>query len=237
VNFRSFPFDRFQFPLLLGTLALGGFSMFWVVLNQGARDLASLPEFQVRGDNLYQKLTGEDSGDEREHWNALFRSQAFVYGHEPSRFVVEKAYLIPTGAKILITPLEEGRNAVYLAEQGHSVTGVDFSDVAIQKAIRLGREHKVNFATVNADLSHYTPESGIYDVAINIDLHLEKWIPHLKRTLKRGGILFYEATQGTGDGDIRPGELKKWFNDFETLFYRETTEGQRNAVYLIARKP
>lgn len=207
------------------------------VATRATQDLAQLSELKVHGDNLFQKLTGEDSGDEREHWNSLFRSQAFVFGKEPSRFVVEKAYLVPPQSKILVTPLEEGRNAVYLAEKGHLVTGIDYSDVAIQKARRLGREHHVTFSTINADLSRHQLEPGVYDVIVNIDLHLDRWVPQIKRGLRSGGLVFYQATQGQGDDDVKPGELKRLFGEFETVFYRETQEGERKAVYMIARKP
>lgn len=62
---------------------------------------------------------------------------------QPNRFLVEEAVGLPAG-RALDLACGEGRNSVWLAEQGWEVTGVDFSPVGIGKARRLSQERGVH---------------------------------------------------------------------------------------------
>lgn len=66
----------------------------------------------------------------------------------------------------------EGRNAVWLATQGWSVTGVDFADVGVDKGRRLAEAEGVSVEWVVADLRAYQPEGDAYDLVIVLYLHL-----------------------------------------------------------------
>lgn len=69
-------------------------------------------------------------------WDRRHGVSELVWTAEPNRFVAaELADLVP--GRALDLGCGEGRNAVWLAEQGWRVTGVDFSRVALEKARRL----------------------------------------------------------------------------------------------------
>ena len=49
----------------------------------------------------------------------------------------------------------EGRNGVWLAEQGYAVTSIDVSPKGLDKAKRLAQDRKVSIQTLLADLTAY----------------------------------------------------------------------------------
>jgi 2-polyprenyl-3-methyl-5-hydroxy-6-metoxy-1,4-benzoquinol methylase len=70
-------------------------------------------------------------GFAREDWNARYAASELLWTAEPNRlFAAEIAGLEP--GRALDLACGEGRNAVWLAEQGWRVTAVDFSDVALE---------------------------------------------------------------------------------------------------------
>lgn len=200
--------------------------------------------------NAYQLITGNDVDDERSRWNALYRKRDYVSGTEPLSFLRENADLMPRGGRALVIPMEEGRNAVFVAKQRFQVDGVDYSDVALQKAKRLAWKNGVasNLQAINADLNFYEIPREQYDLIVDVELHRDRLIPEIKAGLKRGGMVFYEGhtveqiANAKGktlrrDYLLEKGELREAFRDFEILYYRESNDGRRAVASLIARKP
>lgn len=66
----------------------------------------------------------------------------------------------------------EGRNAVYLAQQGHDVIGVDSSKVGLDKAQKLAKERGVAISTVVADLKEYDIGEDKWDAVVSIFCHM-----------------------------------------------------------------
>jgi tellurite methyltransferase len=194
----------------------------------------------------YQKITGGDIDEERDRWNQIFRRTNYVFGREPNPSLRDHVQALPRG-RALVFPMEEGRNAVFLAKRGFDVTGVDFSDVALQKAKRMAKEEKVSIGAVNADLNEYEFEREHYDAIIGVDLYRPRLIAQIKAGLRRGGVVLYEILTSEQlklerrsmrrDFLVEPGFLKKAFEDFEILSYRETVEGKRAVATIVARKP
>ncbi|MDZ7677997.1 MAG: class I SAM-dependent methyltransferase [Acidimicrobiales bacterium] len=73
-------------------------------------------------------------------WNDRYRQRELVWSAGPNQFVVEHTAGLTPG-RALDVACGEGRNAVWLAEQGWDVVATDFSDVAIDKARRIA-EHR-----------------------------------------------------------------------------------------------
>ena len=76
-------------------------------------------------------------------WNARYGKAELVWGVAPNRFVAAELGDVSPG-RALDLACGEGRNAVWLAERGWSVTGIDFSDVAIERARRQAAERGVD---------------------------------------------------------------------------------------------
>lgn len=108
---------------------------------------------------------------ERDDWNRRYEGADLVWTAEPNRFLVEQTAGLRPG-KALDLGCGEGRNAVWLAEQGWDVTGVDFSDVALQKAQDLAGSRGVEAEWVEADLREYVPEPGMFDLVAVVYIHV-----------------------------------------------------------------
>ncbi len=102
---------------------------------------------------------------DREEWNRRYGGREFLWATEPNRFLVTEAAGLEPG-RALDLACGEGRNAVWLAARGWRVTGVDFSDVALDKARQLADTRGVEAEWVAADLLEYQPESRAFDLVI-----------------------------------------------------------------------
>ena len=98
-------------------------------------------------------------------WNRRYADREFVWTSKPNRFLVAEAAALPAG-RALDVACGEGRNAVWLAERGWRVTGVDFSRVGLEKARALARARGVRAEWVAADLLDYTPEPRAFDLVL-----------------------------------------------------------------------
>lgn len=56
--------------------------------------------------------------------NERYNRAEYVFGTEPNDFLKENFQKIPLGGKVLCLAEGEGRNAVFLAEQGYQVTAM-----------------------------------------------------------------------------------------------------------------
>lgn len=87
-------------------------------------------------------------------WSARYRDagEAYLFGTEPNRFLAHRQELLQSGRTALSVADGEGRNSVWLAEQGLEVTAVEISAIAVEKARRLanGRSTQVRF--IQADM-------------------------------------------------------------------------------------
>jgi SAM-dependent methyltransferase len=102
---------------------------------------------------------------DREAWNRRYGDRELVWTSEPNRFLVAEATTLPAGRAIDLAS-GEGRNAVWLAERGWWVTGVDFSEVGLEKARALANARGVQAEWVAADLRRYTPEPQAFDLVL-----------------------------------------------------------------------
>lgn len=131
-------------------------------------------------------------------WDQRYAEDEYVYGTLPNDFLVAAAKELKPASRILCLAEGEGRNAVYLAEQGHHVTAVDASSVGLEKAQRLAQQRGVVIETVVADLAafHIAPER--WDAIVSIFCHLP---PLLRKNvfaaaiagLKPGGLFILEG--------------------------------------------
>ena len=100
-----------------------------------------------------------------EDWNRKYAEQELVWSAGPNRFLVAEAAGLAPG-RALDLACGEGRNAIWLAEQGWRVTGVDFSDVAVEKGRRIAERRGVEVDWQVADVLEYEPEAGAFDLVI-----------------------------------------------------------------------
>jgi SAM-dependent methyltransferase len=111
------------------------------------------------------------SGFAREDWNARYAATELVWTAEPNRRFVSEVEELPPG-RALDLACGEGRNAVWLAERGWRVTGIDFSDVALAKAQRLAASRGVEVDWVLGDVVEQEPERRAFDLVAVLYLQL-----------------------------------------------------------------
>ena len=126
------------------------------------------------------------AGFAREDWNARYAQKELLWTAEPNRLLAaEVAGLVP--GRALDVACGEGRNAVWLAERGWRVTGIDFSDVALAKAAELAAARGVEVEWVLADVVEQEPEPGAFDLVAVLYLQLpHDELAHALRHAARG---------------------------------------------------
>ncbi len=187
---------------------------------------------------------------DQKRWDNRFGEKGFALGKKPNPFLRKHIRLLPKG-KALDIAAGEGRNAVFLAQQGFEVDAVDISQKGLKKAQKLAREKGVKISTFIIDLDQYPIGKEQYDLIANFYFLKRRFVSRIKKGLKKGGKVIFETyllehrTLGTGGPKqakyfLKPNELLGLFKDFRVLFYREgifREGGKRKAVAsLIAEK-
>jgi len=132
------------------------------------------------------------------NWDERYAVDHYIYGTSPNEYLRGTVHLLSPGARVLVAADGEGRNGVWLAEQGMRVVSVDRSAAGVNKAARLAAERGVAIDAVCADLAIWEPPPGSFDAAIAIFAHFPPDVrPRIHSTLVRalrpGGVLILEA--------------------------------------------
>jgi SAM-dependent methyltransferase len=110
-----------------------------------------------------------------EHWNQRYDQTDLVWSAGPNVWVEQVTSGLVPGAALDLGA-GEGRNALWLAENGWHVTAVDFSTIAIDRALGLARERLGDaadrFHGVCADLLSYQPAARSSDLVMLIYLQM-----------------------------------------------------------------
>ncbi|MFI4891089.1 MAG: SAM-dependent methyltransferase [Steroidobacterales bacterium] len=197
-----------------------------------------------------------------DHWDERYGDASYYYGTEPNDFLREHAAAIRSGGTVLSLGEGEGRNAVFLAGLGASVTALDQSATGLAKARRLATERGVSIDTIVADLADYRIEPGRWDGIVSIWCHMPSAVrPAIHRQvmlgLKPGGVLLLEAytpsqvgrgTGGPNSTDLLP-SLAEFRRDLAGLEFIHAVERERvvhegrghsglsAVVQIVARRP
>ncbi|WP_432468524.1 class I SAM-dependent methyltransferase [Agarivorans sp. Z349TD_8] len=130
-------------------------------------------------------------------WDQIYDTEEYVYGKLPNDFLKSHYDAIPEG-KVLLLAEGEGRNAVFLAKLGYSVTAVDISNVAIQKLERLAKENNVVIETICADLATFDLGESKWDGIVSIYCHLPPTLrqdlySRIELAIKPSGVFLLEG--------------------------------------------
>ena len=201
--------------------------------------------------------------DALKRWNTRFSAPGYVFGTAPNRFLVAQKRHLKAGQRALAIADGEGRNGIWLAQQGLKVTSVDFSPIAIEKAKKRAAEMGVALELVVADLGSWAWPKAAFDVVAGIFFQFASpderaaIFANMKAALKPGGLVIIEGygpkqleykTGGPGvlENLYTEDLLRDAFGDFEILELRaydaeieegEGHKGMSALVDLVARKP
>lgn len=131
-------------------------------------------------------------------WDERFGRREYVYGTEPNAFLVGQRHRLEPGMSVLAVGDGEGRNGVWLAQQGMVVTSVDASAVGLQKALRLAMKRDVSIRTACADLRTWDWPVGSFDAVVSVFLHVHPedrpgLHTRMLDAVKPGGLVMLEA--------------------------------------------
>jgi len=104
-------------------------------------------------------------------WDERFEGADYRYGMRPNPFLAAQAGRLPAGARVLSVGDGEGRNGVWLAEQGFATTSQDGSQVAQNKAQRMAAERGVPLETVFSDLTTWDWPRKAFDAVVCVFVH------------------------------------------------------------------
>ena len=196
-------------------------------------------------------------------WDERYSTDTYIFGTAPNVFLASQADLIRSGMRALAIADGEGRNGVWLAEQGADVHAVDVSPVALEKARNLAAERGVTLEFEQADVLNWDWPEASYDLVAAVFIQFaspaerERIIAGIRRALKPGGLLIlqgYTPKQlefGTGGppnaANMYTADLlREWFGDWDITHLHEhesfITEGSHHhgmsaLVDMLATKP
>ena len=178
----------------------------------------------------------------RDFWNEKFSTTDYAYGTEPNDFLVSAVTNLKRGATLSLAE-GEGRNAVWLAQQGFTVSAIEQSEKGVGKTLRLALKRGVIVMAERGELETFHIQPNSWDLVVSIYAHTPQ---ELRRKLHRqvvaglkpGGVFVLEAytpaqipnnTGGPKDASLMPtAELLR--SELAGLVFDHIEEVERDVV-------
>jgi tellurite methyltransferase len=186
--------------------------------------------------------------EDRIKWDARYGSPEYLFSFTPSRFLAQSmeriSALIP-GRRALDIACGEGRNGIYLAQNGFEVTAVDISQQGLDKGRRRAAELGLPITFLQADLDSYRL-AGPYDLILNFNFLLRPLVPMMIEALAPGGVILMETIMNTPSLQgvhtksflLQQGELAELFSDRDgkLLLVEEEATGETPVARVLFHK-
>ena len=196
-------------------------------------------------------------------WDRRYQGEDYLFGTAPAAFLTRHARHLPEAGRVLAVADGEGRNSVWMAEQGLEVTAMDGSPVALEKALKLAVEREVPVAFRLGDVLTWDWGAAPYDAVVAIFIQFvgpedrARVFKGLDQALKPGGVLMLHgyAPRQVGYGTGGPphaenmytlGLLREAFEGYDIRhqadYDAEIDEGRGHSgrsglIDFVARKP
>lgn len=170
--------------------------------------------------------------DAQDFWSEKYRAtgEAYLFGTAPNHFLASQSALLVPGQRALSIADGEGRNAVWLAQQGLDVTATELSPVALARAATLAAERGVSVDFMLADALCWTYPEASFDLVIGIFIQFaapderRALFENMKRTLRPGGRIVLQGYTPK-QRDYRTGGPSAVENLYTAALLREAFEG------------
>ena len=182
---------------------------------------------------LTRRLMGSRPGVWPMIFDRIYSSDHPIFNTEPNRLLAGTIEARPPG-RALDVAMGQGRNAVFLAEQGWEVTGIDVSAVGIESARLQAKSKGVELKAINAEFSSYDLGDACWDLILFTYVPVPITDPdnvyRVGRSLVPGGLVVIESFAWPAPGTARrpvhvdTEELRAGFKDFDILQFDVTDD-------------
>jgi 2-polyprenyl-3-methyl-5-hydroxy-6-metoxy-1,4-benzoquinol methylase len=179
---------------------------------------------------------------ERKDWVEIYFDRVYArpvsgdpardgFNSAPSTFLIEATKKLKPGIALDVG-MGQGRNAVYLAQQGWDVTGFDISQKALDAADLNAEKAGVHIKTIKSSYDKFDFGKEKWDLIVLIfawaPVSDPEFVTRLHTSLRRGGKIVFEHFIDDSErpyaGPVRklqPGKLRTFFGDFRIESYDE----------------
>jgi len=165
----------------------------------------------------------------QQRWNQRYQDVAF--SEKSSAYVLScNQHLLKNKGTALDLACGLGANALFLAKTGYQVTAIDYAEAALTKLSDYAGDYGLSIETQCEDLEAIKLKDSFYDVVV-VSYYLQRDLfPEIFKSLKSGGVLFYQTfsgdcIDGNGPGNpvyrLQQGELLSLCAEHSILYYRE----------------
>jgi SAM-dependent methyltransferase len=174
-----------------------------------------------------------DNTAEFERWNKRYSAPEYIFGEGPNYFLASCKDLLPKSGRALAVADGEGRNGVWLAEQGLDVVSLDFSPEGQAKAKKLAQKRGVKIDIVEANVHTFDYPENAYDVVVEIFTQFStpaeraiKWAG-MRKALKPGGLMIIQG-YGPKQLDYKTGGPGKLENLYTPKMLEDFFQGMKD---------
>ena len=182
--------------------------------------------------------TPADTEHNRKLWNGIITGETVYFNKDANRFLQQVTAGLEPGLALDIG-IGEGRNSLFLAEQGWQVTGIDIADEAVAQANRKAAEKglKLHAVVESVDTFDYGVDKWDLVIGMYMHNHITRNTEEIIDSVKPGGLLLIEGFHWDVGGTIdasgnrtgnrfgyKTNELTEVFGKLRILYYEDVTD-------------
>lgn len=198
------------------------------ILEKYRAHLVSQGVSPAQADAQVKTIREQGERAEVQRWNRILTSDNPRFNTKPNDFLVQMAQGRKTGTALDVG-MGQGRNAIWLAQQGWQVTGFDPAEKAVALAEKTAAANGVKIHTEIKTMESFDFGEGRWDLILLSYVGPRGFTGKLQRALRPGGLLIIEgshrdAAKGRSIGGavvFDTAELPGMFPDLRVVRYEE----------------
>lgn len=157
----------------------------------------------------------------QEYWNTRYDREDYLFGEAPNAFLAAQIDRLRPDMTALSIADGEGRNGVWLAQQGLAVVTTDIAPRAVEKALALAQRRGVTIDARLADLETWDWPEAAFDLVVAVFIQFvgpaerDRLFARIKGALKPGGLILLQGyrTEQLAYGTGGPGQVENLYTE------------------------